>query len=215
MSRDLYLLGLIVVLFLCLAGVQAQSIGRLEEDENKATGVIRYKARGITNIEWSAVKTQDGDSETVTRVLQSLAGDDKRPLVEEQETTTKIDSETTRVTRTTSNFDSRGRTRVIEVIEEEQRTLPNGEEHVQRNIMTPDSRGRLSVYRQEVQATIPAGDDSTVSSTSIYLRGISGKFEEKRGFSTLKPNMGIRLRLKKRLKPQMPMADGSRSKSAQ
>jgi len=179
MSKRLYLLVLIMFVLFGHAAAKAQGIDKLGEDETKASGALRYKSKAITNVEWSTEKVKEGNSETVTRVLQSIAGKDKRSLIQEEETTTKVDSETTRVTRKTSNFDSRGSTRVIEVVEEEKRILPNGEEHVERSISTPDSRGGLSVYRQEVSARIPAGENEAMTSKSVYLRNSSGKFEEK------------------------------------
>jgi hypothetical protein len=181
MSKRLYLLGLIIVLFMgpTSTAVPAQGIGELGEEDSKGSGTLRYKARGITDVEWSSVRTKEGDSETVTRVLQSQAGRNKRSLIQEEETTTKVDSETTKVTRKTSNFDSEGRNRVIEIVEEEQRVLPNGEEHIEISVSNPDSRGRLSVYRQEALVRTPHGENGATTRKSVYLRNSSGSFEEK------------------------------------
>jgi len=170
---------MIMVVFLGFGEMHAQNLGELGEENDEAEGTIRYRGEGITDIEWSAVRTREGNSETVTRVLHSLAGNSKRSLVQEEETVTKVDSETTRVRRTTSNFDSRGDVRVIEVVEENQRVLPSGEEHIERNVLVPDSHGRLSAYRQEIQAKVPVGDNVMMTSTSVFLRNSSGEFEER------------------------------------
>lgn len=166
-----YLIGFA---FLNLLGVLAQRPLELDPDKGKVEGTQNYNTAGITDFQWSVVRKKEGDAEVVTRIIQTLSGE---ALVQEEEKSIKVDAQTTRIIRTTSNFRHDGERVIIEVVEEEHRTLPGGEEHVSRTVSTPDLNGRFSVIRQEDQTTILTNNGVQETNTTVFLPDINGGFQ--------------------------------------
>ncbi len=109
-------------------------------------------------------------------VLQTLSGGNYQALVQEEEKSIKVDAQTTRIIRTTSNFNHENERQIIEVVEEEHRKLPSGEEHVSRTVSTPDINGRFSVIRREVQTTIVTDLGVQETNTTVFKPDINGGF---------------------------------------
>ncbi len=166
-----YLIGFA---FLNLLGVLAQRPLELDPDKGKVEGTQNYNTAGITDFQWSVVRKKQGDAEVVTRIIQTLSGE---ALVQEEEKSIKVDAQTTRIIRTTSNFRHDGERVIIEVVEEEHRTLPGGEEHVSRTVSTPDLNGRFSVIRQEDQTTTLTNIGVQETNTTVFLPDINGGFQ--------------------------------------
>lgn len=169
-----YLIGFA---FLNLLGVLAQRPLELDPDKGKVVGTLNYNTTNITDVQWSVVRKKEGDAEVVTRILQTLSGEQYQALVQEEEKSIKVDAQTTRIIRTTSNFRHDGERAIIEVVEEEHRTLPGGEEHVSRTVSTPDLNGRFSVIRQEVQTTTLTKIGVQETTTTVFLPDINGGFQ--------------------------------------
>ncbi len=169
-----YLIGFA---FLNLLGVLAQRPLELDPDKGKVDGTLNYNTTNITDIQWSVVRKKEGDAEVVTRILKTLSGEGYQALVQEEEKSIKVDAQTTRIIRTTSNFRHDGELAIIEVVEEEHRTLSGGEEHVSRTVSTPDLNGRFSVIRQEDQTTILTNIGVQETNTTVFLPDIHGGFQ--------------------------------------
>ena len=166
-----YLIGFA---FLNLLGVLAQRPLELDPDKGKVEGTQNYNTAGITDFQWSVVRKKEGDAEVVTRIIQTLSGE---ALVQEEEKSIKVDAQTTRIIRTPSTFRHDGERVIIEVVEEEHRTLPGGEEHVSRTVSTPDLNGHFSVIRQEDQTTILTNIGVQETNTTVFLPDINGGFQ--------------------------------------
>jgi hypothetical protein len=110
-----------------------------------------------------------------TQVLQRPSVDGRlEPWVEHEEETVQVDPQTVRVVRRLFNRDPDGRRKLIEVTEEEKRTLPGRGESVVRTTSTPDLAGRFRVARRETQERTPMGADAQQTRTTVFLPNING-----------------------------------------
>ncbi len=144
----------------------------------RTEGVEHFPDPAIADVLWAVVKTEAGNTETVTRVYQSGAGGGQ--LLMEQAKTTKVDAQTTQVTKTTFNVDAQGNRRTVQVVQEERRTSKNGEEQVTRTASTPDLAGRMNVVRRENEVKRPTAPGEWTTTTSILLPSINGGFGQAR-----------------------------------
>jgi hypothetical protein len=75
------------------------------------------------------------------------------PYLDVQKETVKVDASTIRTVERTFGRDSEGRKTLVQVTEEEKRTLPGGEVKVVRTTSDPDANGVLQTVQQELQDT--------------------------------------------------------------
>jgi hypothetical protein len=75
------------------------------------------------------------------------------PYVDVQKETVKVDGTTTRTIERTFGRDSDGRKTLVQVTEEEKRSLPGGEVKVVRTTSNPDANGGLQIVQRETQET--------------------------------------------------------------
>jgi hypothetical protein len=75
------------------------------------------------------------------------------PYLDLQKETVKVDANTVRTVERSFGRDSEGRKTLVQVTEEEKRSLPGGEVKVVRTTSNPDANGGLQVVQREVQDT--------------------------------------------------------------
>jgi len=75
------------------------------------------------------------------------------PYLDVQKETIKVDATTVRTIDRTFGRDSDGRKTLVQVTEEESRTLPGGEVKVVRTTSDPDANGGLQIVQREIQDT--------------------------------------------------------------
>ncbi len=75
------------------------------------------------------------------------------PYLDVQKQTIKVDANTVRTIDRTFGRDSDGRKTLVQVTEEERRTLPGGEIKVVRTTSDPDANGGLQMVQREIQDT--------------------------------------------------------------
>jgi hypothetical protein len=110
-----------------------------------------------------------------TQVLQRPSADGRlEPWVEHEEQTIQVDPRTVRVVHRLFARDPDRRRKLIEVIEEEKRTLPGSGESVVRTTSAPDLAGRFQVTRRETQERTPMGADAQQTRTTVFLPNING-----------------------------------------
>jgi hypothetical protein len=98
------------------------------------------------------------------------------PYLDLQKETIKVDANTVRTVERAFGRDSDGRKTLVQVTEEEKRSLPGGEVKVVRTTSNPDANGALQVVQREIQDT---------RQTSPNVR------ETKSTFLTASPNGGL------------------------
>ncbi len=130
---------------------------------------------GTTPMRVIETRTEANGRKVDTQVLQRPSVDGRQePLLEREEETTQVDSQTVRVVRRLFNRDPDGRRKLIEVTEEEKRALPGNGESVIRTTSTPDLAGRFQVTRRETQERTPMGADAQQTRTTVFLPNING-----------------------------------------
>jgi hypothetical protein len=86
--------------------------------------------------------------------MQAMGTDGRYdPYLDVQKETVKVDATTTRTVERTFGRDSEGRKTLVQVTEEETRTLPGGEVKVVRTTSDPDANGALQPVQRETQDT--------------------------------------------------------------
>jgi hypothetical protein len=128
---------------------------------------------------------------TPTRVKQEVSESKGRKLVKQivespslegryeavlecEEETVQLDTSRVRVTRRAFGRDPDGRRKLLEVTEEEQRTLANGGQTITRTSSRADVNGQLRESRREVQEVRQVRPELRETTTTILLPGING-----------------------------------------
>jgi hypothetical protein len=102
----------------------------------------------------SETHTESGGRVIDNQSVQAMGTDGHyEPYLDVQKESIKIDANTTRTVERTFGRDSDGRKTLVQVTEEEKRTLPGGEVKVVRTTSDPDANGALQTVQREVLAT--------------------------------------------------------------
>jgi hypothetical protein len=102
----------------------------------------------------SETHTQSGSRTIDNQSVQTVGMDGHyAPYLDVQKETVKVDANTTRTIERTFGRDSDGRKILVQVTEEETRTLSGGEVKVVRTTSDPDANGVMQTVQQEVRDT--------------------------------------------------------------
>ncbi len=155
------------------------------------------------NKSWTVTTESQGASANPTRTLKSHnqsgnrtvdnqsvqrrgANGDFKPYQDIEKTTVQVNATTVRTTTRTFGRDSDGAKTLVQVTEEEARTLPGGNSNVVRSTSNPDANGRLQLVQRQIEETKKIGKDVEETKTTVMLPGINGdlspsmKTEERR-----------------------------------
>jgi hypothetical protein len=104
------------------------------------------------------------------------AGPDGRyePYLDTEKESVKVDAHTTRTINRTFARDSDGRKTLMQVTEEETRTLPGGGQNSTRTTSNPDANGQLQLVEKEIQDTKQIGPDVQETKTTILTPSANG-----------------------------------------
>jgi hypothetical protein len=111
------------------------------------------------------------DKESTERV-----GPDGRyePYLDTEKESVKVDAHTTRTINRTFVRDSDGRKTLMQVTEEETRTLPGGGQKSTRTTSNPDANGQLQMVQKEIQDTKQISPDVQESKTTVFTPSANG-----------------------------------------
>lgn len=129
---------------------------------------------------WNPTRTRTTHTENSGRTveMQSLErlGPDGRyvPYLDTQKETIRVNATTTRTIERTFVRNPDGGKQLMQVTEEENRTLSGGEQKMVRTTSNPDVNGQLQVVRREMQDTRQTGPDSQQISTTVLSPDING-----------------------------------------
>jgi hypothetical protein len=96
------------------------------------------------------------------------------PYLDLQKETLKVDANTVRTVERAFGRDSEGRKTLVQVTEEEKRTLPGGEVKVVRTTSNPDANGGLQVVQREVQDTIQINPNVQETKSTVFTASTNG-----------------------------------------
>jgi hypothetical protein len=177
-----------MVLFVTWATVaQAQSgADASANDSNKSwnTTSEQRSTSGNLNPTRSSERHTEGKGRIVdTQTLERIGMDGQYvPYLDVERESVKVDASTTRTIERTYGRDPDGRKTLVQVTEEEQRTLPGGGQKVVRNVSSPDLNGGLQLVRREIQDTKQTSASTQETRTTVLSPDINGG---------LKPTMQI------------------------
>jgi len=159
-----YFLPIIFSVFLSVSTL-TQPCAHAQAQSNSAA------SSGVTNQSWTATtqqqlpsnenptRTSETHTESGGRIIdnqsvQAMGTDGHyEPYLDVQKESVKVDANTTRTVERTFGRDSDGRKTLVQVTEEEKRTLPGGEVKVVRTTSDPDANGALQTVQRETQDT--------------------------------------------------------------
>jgi hypothetical protein len=93
-----------------------------------------------------------------------------------QKETVKVDATTERTIERTFSRDADGRKTLVQVTQEEKRTLPGGEVKIERTTSDPDTNGGLQVVRRELENTRQLDPNVQETKTSVFTPDSNGGF---------------------------------------
>ena len=96
------------------------------------------------------------------------------PYLDLQKETVKVDANTVRTIERAYGRDSDGRRTLVQVNEEEKRTLPGGEVKVVRTTSNPDANGGLQVVQREVQDTRQISPNVQETKSTVFTASTNG-----------------------------------------
>lgn len=135
----------------------------------------RYPTGGTTPVRQSQTLTETENGRVETQVLETLGISGRyEPFVETEVETIEMDEQTTRVVRRLFARDPDGRRKVIEIIEEEHRKLPNHGLRVVRTTSKPDVGGKFRITRKQVEETSRLSPTIRETHTTVLKPSING-----------------------------------------
>jgi hypothetical protein len=143
------------------------------------------------NKSWTATTDLKGDNVNPTRILESHIQNGNRtvdtrsvqirgsgghfePYQDIETETLQVDATTVRTTMRTFGRDVNGRKALIQMMEEERHTLPEGASTVVRITSNPDANGRLQPVQREIVETKKIGMDVEETKTTVMIPNING-----------------------------------------
>jgi hypothetical protein len=96
------------------------------------------------------------------------------PYLDVQRETVKVDATTVRTVERTFGRDSDGRKTLVQVTEEEKRTLPGGEVKGVRTTSDPDANGTLQVVQREIQDTRQISPSVQETKSTVLTPSLNG-----------------------------------------
>jgi hypothetical protein len=119
--------------------------------------------------------TQSGNRTLDTHSLQRRGADGQFEPYQDIETeTVKVNSTTVRTVTRTFVRDSNGAKTLLQVKEEERRSLAGGDSSVTRAVSNPDADGRLQTVQRETEHTKKIGENVEETKRTVMLPGING-----------------------------------------
>jgi len=145
---------------------------------------------GATN-SWSATTESHSGSVNPTRTIESHTQSGNRtldrqslqrpgsdghfePYQDIEKETVQLDATSVRTTTRTFGRDANGAKTLVQVTEEEKRTLPGGDSNVVRAISNPDGNGKLQLIQRQIEETRRASEDVEETTTTMMLPSANG-----------------------------------------
>jgi hypothetical protein len=118
---------------------------------------------------------QNGDRKFDKRSVEIRRTDGLfEPYQEIESETLSVDASTVRTTTRTFARDVNGRKALVQVMEEERHTSPEGNSSVSRMTSNPDVNGRLQPVQREIVETKKIGEDLEETNTTVMLPSVEG-----------------------------------------
>src|SRR6266446_4225289 len=119
--------------------------------------------------------TQSGNRSLDTQSLQRCGSDGQfEPYQDIEKETVQLDASSVRTITRTFGRDANGAKTLVQVTEEEKRTLPGGDSNVVRTISNPDGNGKLLLIQRQIEETKRTSEDVEETKTTMMLPSANG-----------------------------------------
>jgi len=167
------------ILFVVLASLSPASAQNTLDNANQSWKVTtQQQVNGNASAaRESETHTTTGGRTTDTRSIEHMGMEGKyEPYLDVQKETVKVDATTERTIERTFSRDADGRKTLVQVTQEEKRTLPGGEVKIERTTSDPDTNGSLQVVRRELENTRQLDPNVQETKTSVFTPDANGGF---------------------------------------
>jgi hypothetical protein len=156
--------------------LQGQSSDSQTSDANKSwTATTESRSDNLNPTRTLESHTQSGNRTLDNQSVQRRGSDGQfEPYQDIEKTTVQVNATTLRTTTRTFGRDADGAKTLIQVTEEEKRTLPGGNSNTVRSTSNPDADGNLQVVQREIGETKKIGKGLEETNTTVLLPGING-----------------------------------------
>jgi hypothetical protein len=119
--------------------------------------------------------TQSGNRTLDKQSLQRRGSDGQfEPYQDIEKETVQLDASSVRTITRTFGRDANGAKTLVQVTEEEKRTLPGGDSNVVRTISNPDGNGKLLLIQRQIEETKRTSEDVEETKTTMMLPTANG-----------------------------------------
>jgi len=123
----------------------------------------------------SETHTEAGGRTIDTQSMERMGADGHyEPYLDVQRETIKVDATTVRTVERTFGRDSDGRKTLVQVTEEEKRSLPGGEMKALRTTSNPDANGALQIVQREMQDTRQISPSVQETKSTLLTPSLNG-----------------------------------------
>jgi hypothetical protein len=159
------------------ASAQTQSNGDTNQSWTATTE--QQLPSSLNPIRTSETHTQAGGRTLDTQKMERMGADGHyEPYLDVQRETTKVDANTVRTIERTFGRDSEGRKTLVQVTEEEKRSLPGGEVKAERTTSNPDANGALRIVQREIQDARQISPNVQETKSTILTPSLNGGLAE-------------------------------------
>lgn len=161
----------------CLSlALWAQAPDSQTGDANKSwTATTESKSDNANPTRTSQSHTQSGNRTRDTQSVQRRGSNGSfEPYQDIEKESVQVDSTTVRTTTRTFVRDANGTKTLMQVTEEEKRTLPGGDSSVVRATSNPDVNGRLQMVQRQTEETKKISKNEEETKTTVMLPSING-----------------------------------------
>jgi hypothetical protein len=154
----------------------AQAQGSSDASSHSWTSTTQQQLPSNNNpTRTSETHTESGGRVIDNQSVQAMGTDGHyEPYLDVQKESVKVDANTTRTVERTFGRDSDGRKTLVQVTEEEKRTLPGGEVKVVRTTSDPDANGALQTVQREVLDTRQISPDVQETKSTLLTASPNG-----------------------------------------
>ncbi len=174
-----YLPSILLVVWLAPQFALGQTQGGSQspaDDSQSGTGTSQQQLpSNLDPTKTSETHTESGGRTVDHKSIEHVGMDGRyAPFLDVQKETVRVDANTVRTVERAFGRDSDGRKTLVQVTEEEKRTLPGGEVKVVRTTSDPDANGALQVVQRQIQDTTQINPNVQEMKTTVLTPSSNG-----------------------------------------
>ncbi len=179
-----FLRNALAILWLSVLLVPARALAQTQSGSDSSSADTNRSWKSTTQQQMpgstNPTRTSESHTETGDRTVDTQSTEHMgmygryEPYQDVQKETVKVNATTTRSIERTFGRDSDGRKTLVQVTEEERRSLPGGEVKVVRTTSNPDANGGLQIVQRETQDTRQISPNVQETKSTLLTPSING-----------------------------------------